>query len=456
MIITEEKIDKLHTRVKVNLKKEDYEPQIKKQIKALTKQVDIKGFRPGMVPIEIVKKKYGNSVFYEEIDKQLREVIENYIRDNQIHTLVSPIPAPNQSLHLDVNEMKDIDFEYDVSISPEIDLSYIENSPSFTKYKILPDEKMIDDEVMRIRTRFATYEYPEVVGETDILTFTVEELDEQGNLKPGGINTTTTVMTDLLTEDAKSKIILLKKQESIVYNAFELMDRDRESMAKNVLNINDLSKLSEVGDSFKLTLNNISRSKPAELNEEFYLKVYGEDGIKSEAEMREQIKGDLEAYLDGSSDKILVNDLYKGMMEHVEFPLPDDYLLRWLDVTNDQENVTREQIEKEYPDFAKSLRWQLMQGKIIKEQGLNITPEEVADRVRTNLIHRLYGYGMSNMGDEWVEQFVQKQLSDKKVVSQTRDELIEAKVIDFIKGKSVLTTKEITFSEFRDMMDKEQ
>lgn len=455
MTITQEKVDTLQTLVKVNLKKEDYEPQVKKQLKALTKQVDVKGFRPGMVPVEIVKKKYGNSVVYEEVDRKLREVIENFIKENDIKMLVSPIPAPNQSLHLDINEMKDIDFVYDVSLTPEIDLSYIEKKPSFTKYKILPDEQMIDDEVTRIRKRFATYEYPEVVGDTDILTFTVEELDEKGNLKPGGWNTTTTLMVDLLVPDAKSKIQPLKKQESIVYNVFNLMDRDRESMAKNILNMSDLSKVAELGDNFKLTLNNITRSVPAEFNEEFFLKVYGENGPKTEAEMREQIKGDLEAYLEGNSDKILVNDLYKGMMANVDFPLPDAYLKRWLNVTNEKP-ITEEEIEKDYPDFAKSLRWQLMQAKIVRDQNLEVTPEEITNQVRTNLIHQLYGYGMSNIGEEWINQFVNKQLADKKVVSQTRDELIEGKVIEYIKGKSQLSTKEVTFTEFRELMDKEK
>lgn len=455
MNISQENVGQLHTRVIVNLKKEDYEPQVKKQIKALTKQVEIKGFRPGMVPVEVVKKKYGNAVFYEEVDKQLRQVIENYIKDNNLNILVSPIPAPDQSLHLDVNDMRDIDFVYDVSLKPEIDLSFLDKAPSFTKYKILADEAMIDDEVMRIRKRFSSYEYPETVGETDILTFTVEELDEEGNLKPGGINTVSTIGTDLLVDDAKSKVLPLKKQESFVYNVFELMDRDRESMAKNVLNMNDLSKLEEVGNRFRFTLNNITRAVPAELNAEFFEKVYGANGPKTEAEMRESVKGDLEAYLDGNSDKILVNDLYKGIMANVNFPLPDDYLKRWLDVTNEK-TVSREEIEKDYPDFAKSLRWQLIQAKIVKDQGITVSDEEIKQRLRTNLIHQLYGYGLSNIGEEWIDQFVQKQLKDEKMLSQTENELIEEKVLDFIKSKSNLTVKEVTFSEFREMMNKEQ
>src|SRR6186997_2645059 len=128
MTITQEKVDNLRSKVKVNLKKEDYEPNVKKQIKDLAKKVSIKGFRPGMVPVDMVKKMYGNSVLAEELDKLLNTEVQKFIDDNQINILVSPIPSHDQKLPIDVNRMDDIDFVYDVSIQPEVDLSFIENS----------------------------------------------------------------------------------------------------------------------------------------------------------------------------------------------------------------------------------------------------------------------------------------------------------------------------------------
>jgi trigger factor len=233
------------------------------------------------------------------------------------------------------------------------------------------------------------------------------------------------------------------------------MDRDREGIAKNVLNMNELAKLPEVGDRFKLTLNNITRSVPAVVNEEFFAKVYGEHGPKTEDEMRSSIKGDLEAYFDGQSDSYLVNDLYKSLMENIEFPLPDDFLKRWIDVSNEKP-VSAEDIEKEYPGFAKSLRWSLIQRKVVKEHELEITETEVHERVRANVFRQLYGYGLKNIGDEWVEQFVQKQMADKKVISQTREQLLEEKVLNYIKSKAQLTEKEISFEDFKKMAEQEK
>lgn len=451
MTITEEKIDNLRSKVKVNLKKEDYEPTVKKQINTLAKKVEIKGFRPGMVPVGMVKKMYGNSVLFEEIEKMLGSLMQKYIDENKINVLVSPIPSAGQTLDLDISRLADIDFSYDVSHSPDINLTYIEQSPVFTKYKIRADDKLIDEEVMRIRQRFSTYEYPETVGEKDVLTVMIEELDAEGNLKPGGVETVSTLTVDLLKEDAQKKILPLKKQESIEYNVFELMDRDRESIAKNVLNMNDLAKLGEVGDRFRLTLNNITRSVPGEVNEEFFVKVYGPEGPKTEEEMRNNIKGDLESYFEGSADKVLVNELYKGLMENVELPLPEDYLKRWLEVHGDKP-MNEQELNDYYPKFEKSLRWSLIERKIANEQNIQITDEEVNERVRRNLIHQLYGYGLKTIGEEWIAQFVQKQLADKKVVSETRDQLLDEKVLDFIKTKVKQDEKEVSFEEFNELM----
>ena len=169
--------------------------------------------------------------------------------------------------------------------------------------------------------------------------------------------------------------------------------------------------------------------------------------------MRANIKSDLEAYFDGQTDSFLVNDIYKLIIEKANFPLPDEFLKRWIEITNEKP-VTAEEIEKDYPGFTKSLRWSLVQRKVVTDQNIEISQEEVTGKVRANLIQQLYGYGMKNIGEDWVEQFVQKQLADKKVVSQTREQLLEDKVLNYIKGKVQLTDKETTLNEFKALVEK--
>ncbi len=453
MTVTQEKVSDLKSRVVIDLKKEDLEPKVSSSLKKLSKQVSLKGFRPGMAPIGLVKKMYGNNVLFEELNKVLNDEVHKFIEENQLNILAQPIPAEGQSLNMDINSIKDVNFAFEIGHAPDFSLSYIDSAPTFDKHKIEVSDKMLDDEVERIRKRFAKYEYPEAVEENDILTFTIEELDEAGAQKEGGVNTTSSVMLEIVKPEHKQQFLNLKKQDSFEADAFELFDRDREGIAKHVLNLTDLAGLDAVGNKFRFTLNNITRSLPADLNEEFFQKVYGENGPKTETEMREHIRKDLDSYFDGRTDVFLVNDIYKGIMENIDFPLPDDFLKRWIKINNEQE-ITDEQIENDYPAFAKQLRWQLITGRISKEQGFEVDYSEIAEKARLEVIQQLYGYGLRDMGQEWIEGFVQKQMKDKEYVRKTHDRILDDKVLDFIKSKVRLNSKLISLDEFNAMIQR--
>ena len=454
MNITQEKISDLKSLVRIKLSKEDYEPKVTDAIKKLAKKADIKGFRKGMVPMGVVKKMYGNSVLAEEINKDLNDQMWKYLQDNKIDILGQPIPAPDQAmLDIDINNMADVDFAYEVGLAPEIDLSYIDNAPAFTKYKIAIEDKMVNEEIERITKRFATYEYPENVEANDILSITIEELNADGSLKEGGISTVSSVMMDLIKKDQQADFLALTKGASIEKNVWDIIDRDKEGIAKNILNLTDLTKIDEVGTHFKLTLNNITRSKAAEINEEFFVKAYGENGPKTEEEMRQNIKTELDAYFDGQTDGYLVNDIYKAVIENITFPLPDDFMKRWIKMANEK-NVSDEEIEKDYPRFAKQLRWDLITRKVIRENNIENTPEEVSERVRMNTIQQLYSYGLRDLGGDWVEQFIAKQMSDKEQIKQTGEQLLTDKVMQHLKSKVKLKDTPIAFDDFKALNEK--
>ena len=454
MNITQEKTGDLKSLVRISLKREDYEPKVIESIKKLAKKADIKGFRKGMVPTGVVKKMYGNSVLAEEINKDLNDHMWKYLQENKIDVLGQPIPAADQAmLDIDINDMKDIDFAYEIGLAPEIDLSYVTKAEAFDKYKISVTEQMIDEEIDRIRKRFATYEYPESVEQNDILSLTIEELNEDGSLKEGGVSTVSSIMMELIKKDHQAAFLALKKQASIVGNIWEMVDRDREGIAKNILNQTDVTHTDHIGNKFKLTLNNITRSKSSELNEEFFLKVYGETGPKTEAEMRENIKAELDSYFDGQTDGYLVNDIYKAVIDNVQFPLPDDFMKRWIKVANEKE-VSEEDIEKDYPRFAQQLRWDLITRKIIRENNIENTPEEVRAQVRLKTIQQLYSYGLRDLSGDWVEQFISKQMSDKEQIKQTGEQLLTDKVMIYLKSQVKQKDKAISLEDFKALAEK--
>ena len=191
---------------------------------------------------------------------------------------------------------------------------------------------------------------------------------------------------------------------------------------------------------------------PADLNEEFFVKAYGEAGPKSEQEMRDLIKTDLEAYFSGQGDSYLVNELHNTIMEKVELALPDEFLKRWVKASNEKE-ISDEQIEAEYPLFAKQIKWNLIVKKVVNEQGYNVSQEELAAKVRTETISQMYSYGLRNIGDDMLDQFVNKQMADKQYTDKMAERILDEKALDYIKSKGAGAEKPISFDEFKTLVE---
>jgi trigger factor len=437
------------TFLSVSLKKEEYEKQINDAIKKVAKQIVIKGFRPGMAPLGLVKKMHGNAILIEEVNKLLNDKVFNYIRENNLDILGQPMPSSDQPfLDLTVDNIKDIDFKYEIGLAPAVNFDFLTTQSAFKKYKVKVEENMIDDEVSRLQSRFASYEYPENVEEKDVLMFTIEELDEQGNIKEAGVSAVSSLSIEMFKETARPAILALTKHTDTTLNIWEALDREVDAIKKHVLNLKPEDSEKEIGNSFKFTLTNITRSKSAEINDEFFKKVYGEGGVQSETEMRDLIKADLENYFDGQSDSFLINDLHKFLMENISMELPDAFMKRWIKTVNEKE-ITDEQIENDYPQFAKQIRWNLIVKKVVNEQQLSVSKEELYSYVKSQTIAQMYGYGMKNIGDEWIDQFVDKQMKDKKYVEQMSERILDDKALQYIKTQVKLSDQLVTFDEFK-------
>lgn len=453
MNVYQEKISDLQSKIVLDIKKEDYEPKIKSALNKLVKQVSLKGFRPGMAPLSLVKKMYGNSVLFEEIQKLLNEETNKFIDENKLEILAQPLPAEGQETNWDINSLNDIHFTFEIAHAPSFDLSYLDNAPTFSKYKITVEDKMVDEELERLRKRYAKYEYPELVGDNDIVQLEYKELDETGNVKENGYQTTSSTLLEIVKPEFRNTIQNLKKQEFTTVNVLEVFDRDKEGVAKFILNLKSTEELDALNPNFQITLINITRSIPADLNEEFFTKAFGANGPKTEEDARTFIKSDLEAYFDGRTDVFLVNDIYKAIMENIEFPLPDSFLKRWITVTNEKP-ITKEQIETEYPMFSKQLRWDLITSRISKEQGYEVKEEELLEKARQETLQQMAQYGLSGMGHDWIESFVQRQMKDKEYVRRAHEQILNDKVMVYMKSKVSLTENPISLNDFNEMVQK--
>ncbi len=448
MQITQENVDSLNAILKLKVKKEDYESKILQSLNDYRKKVDLKGFRKGQVPLGVIKKMYGNHIMADTVNDILNEQVNNYIIENKLDVLGNPLPKNGQSFDIEINDIKDFDFEYEVGLAPEFELSFLKKTPTLDKDVIDVTSKMIDEEMDRVRKRYGKVE--EVVGkmqDDDMLTLQFDEIDDAGVKVENGISHSAPIALDMLKDEKIQKEAKgLKKGDTFtIENIEKTFEKNKEELAKQILNL-DLAP--ETLPAVQATLVDVKRVLPAEITEDFLKTVYGEGSdVKDEAGMKANIETEIKSYFAKQEDSRLYNKLAETLIEKTEMSFPDEFLKRWIKLTNEKP-ISEEQIETEYPAFQKNLKWSLIVKKVSKENNVDVSMEEVKLRTADQIRQQMASYGIPNMPEEEMEKFVQNMMAKKDHSSQTRETLLEEKLFDFFKGQIKTKDKKVSLEEF--------
>ncbi len=415
-------------------------------MKNLRKKVDMKGFRKGMVPPGLVKKMYGTNVLAEELDKLLNEQLDKHIKDNNINMLGQPIAQRNEDQHIDINNLGDYEFKFEIGMAPAFELPYLSNGTTASKYKIEVTDAIIEEELEHIRKRFGKVENPEdaTVNDTDVV---VVKLQEAG--KEGGLENNTSVAVDMLTDDAKKQIVGLKVGDSTQVDIFNLLNKSNEEAAKHLLNQTD--GLPEgTNQAFTLTVEKINRMEPADLNQEFFDQVFGPGEVDSEEAFRNKLREEIQKSFDNESEQKLGYDLLDQLLDQTQIDLPEDFLKRWIKTSNEKP-VTDEQIAEEFDAFARSLRYQLIVNKLSKENDIQVTSEEIKERTRQQIFAQygqyFGGMDMDKVLNEWADGMLKK----REHVEKTYQQVLDEKLIDFIKQQVTIDEKTVSLDEFKNL-----
>ena len=371
MNISLEKKDDLNGVITITLTPEDYQENVDKQLRGYRKNASLPGFREGKVPMGMIKKMVGTQVLVEEINKVLSDALNKYIIENKLDILGQPLPKENDK-PIDWNNDKEFTFNYDVAFAPEFKVD-INGKTNFDKYVVKIDEKLIDRFVEDAARRYGKLEDAEKAVEEDMLFGKFEELDENGNQIEGGItNESYIVISEVTDKKLQKKLIGAKKGDEIIIDDITAISKNHNDVA-GALGITH-EQLHNVKNKFKFTVENVKHLVPHELNQELFDKIYGEGQVKSVEEFRNRIKEELEKGLQTDIDKKLYADIQNKLIEKLSLPLPDEFLKRWIVATNEKP-ISKEDLEREYPAYAKNLQWQLIENKIIKDNDLKVTHE---------------------------------------------------------------------------------
>lgn len=440
MEVTKVDIDALNAILKLSVKKEDFEPKIESTLKEYTKKADVKGFRKGHVPKGIVRKMFGNNILMETVNQLLSSEVNEYIRENKLDVLGHPIPKDGQAFNMDINSIKDFVFEYELGLAPKFELTYLASKPTFEREVPKADDKLLDDEVMRIRKQLGTVEEFNTISEdTDLLTVKFDALDDSG------ISNTTSISLELLTDEKVAKTLKkLQKGEVMDVDIFNIFAQDNESVAKHILN----STVEEVKDpKFRMTLEAIKRTIPAEINEELLKKVDPKGEMKTEADLRAKIEEDIKGYFDKQADNKMFNKVYETLIAETKLDLPDAFLKRWIRLTNENP-ISEADVEADYQPFRNNLVWSLIVKKIKQDAHIEITQEEVKAKTAEGIQAQMAQYGMMDFAGPELDNFVESMMAKEEHVNQTKDALLEEKIFEYLKENIKIKDKSVSLEDF--------
>jgi trigger factor len=446
MNIVQEKTSELTASLKIQLGTEDYKNKVESALKDLQKKASMPGFRPGKVPIGLVKKMYGKGVLADEVNKILGDSLYAYLKENKLNILGNPLPDNNKSKDIDWESQEDFEFYYEIGLAPEIYLNF-DDAIVVDYHRIKADEKIIDETIEDIRKRNGNFINPETTEEGDVLFGEFAELDGDGAVIENGLKNKSNIYIQYIKDEETKKELTGKKiGDSVDLDLVKSVENDTEMAT--MLGVKK-EELEQYGKNFRFTLERISRIEPAELNEELFAKVAPDQEIKDESSFRAFIAEQIQKQYQADVDKNFKNEAIKVILDKLNLALPEDFLKRWLLETNtDNKEITPEQVEKEFVSLAQSFRWQLVENYLIKEYKIEVKHEEVSEFLKNYMRQQLRQYGQQDPEEEVLNDFVKRIASNQEELKKVYDQLFEVKVLELLKEKLTLNEKEVNFDEF--------
>ena len=449
MNITRENIDDLNAILKVEIRKPDYEEKVENVLKDYRKKANIKGFRPGMVPIGLVRKMYGKAVQIDEINKIVTENIQKYISDEKLEILGDPLPKADEQDKIDFDTQEDFTFTFELGISPAFDLKLTKKN-KVTQYDIIVDDKMKKDYLENYTRRFGELRSAETTGEKDVIKGKIEAIDGNGEPVPEGLSAESTSLSIDIIKDKKIKKQFIGKglNDSVDFDLQKAFPNENEIAG---LLHRKKEEVQGVEGNFRFTINEISRFHPAEVGPELFTRIYGEGVVNSEEEFMKKIEDEISANLRRESDYKLMIDIKALALEKGDFQLPEGFLKKWLLRVNDK--TTGEQIEKEFDSFTKDLRWQLIRNKTAHENEVKITEEELLKEAANITRYQFQQYGLFYATDEQINNYATETLKREEDAKRIADKILEEKVILLLKEQVKLESKNVTIDEFNKLFE---
>lgn len=441
MNLTQEKIDNLNAVIKVKLSPEDYREKVETSIKSFQKRASMPGFRPGKVPVGMIKKLYGKSIMVDEINKLLSDSVNNYIRDNALEIIGQPLPSVKESKEIDWDNDSEFEFVYDLGLAPDFSID-LQSVPEQTFQKVRVDEEMVNKEIADMRNRYAKVINSPVSTEEDLILVKAENISEEGKT-PVALKTITINPSKIEDDNHKKALLGLETGQKIQINPFLVWKDDTLRAREFAITAEQAKHLPE---SMTVEILNISKREPAEINEELFSKIYG-DQVKSEEEFRAKIKSELETMFNNEAERKFLNKTLSFLTEYCNIELPVSFLKRWL-MTASEKPVTAETIENDFDTFAKQLKSQLLVNKLLKQFEIRVAEEEVVNHIKKIISQQFLSYNGYDIEEEELNETVKRIMSNQKEYERVVDRMYDEKISNLLSQNIKKSVVETGIEEF--------
>ena len=443
MKITQSKTKKMVAKLTVEVKESDYLDKVSDILKKYRKDAVVPGFRKGKTPISIIEKQYKNSIVVDEVNKLLQDNLYKHITDNKIRVLGSPLPL--EESEVDWVNHTDYTFEYEIGLAPDFDVK-VSKKDKLNYYNIKADKKLVDNYCNDIAKRYGKMSNPSESKGGDLVYCAISQLDENGEVMINGISNEATVSIDTIKEKKyQKKFIGLKAEDKLELKVLDVFKNQTDLAA--MLKIEQAQLLNLSLDNFEFKVKRINRLAPAELNKELFDKVYTEGKISTVKEFKQKITEEAENSFVVESDRMLKNDVVLYLVDKIKLDLPDEFLMKWL-VKSSEKPITMDQVKVDYPQYSKSLKWQLIENKVLEDNKVEINNDDLLGFTKSLVQKQMQQYGQATADEKQILDISENILKNEDERKKISNQLFDEKTLVVYKEIFKLIEKPISYDDF--------
>ncbi|MTK54413.1 trigger factor [Paludibacter sp.] len=444
MNIVRNDIDAVNATVTVQVSKADYAEKVEKTLKEYKRKANIPGFRPGMVPVGLLKKMYGKAILAEEVNKVMSDALNNYLKENNVNILGELLPNETDQKPIDFDTQEEFEFVFDMAVAPEFEVA-LSQKDKVDYYDIKVDDKMIEDQVKNHQGRMGKQVQVEEVAEKDMVKGTVAEVSDS---ETAITVENAVIMPSYIKDEAQQAAFIGKKAGDVVtFNPSKAYTSEAE-----IASLLKISKeaAKEITSDFTFTITEITRFEEHALDQELFDLLYGKDEVKSEEEFRTKVSAEIKEILDENSFYRFSDDARVALIKKLDgIAFPEAFLKRWVLATN--EKVTAEQVEAEFPQMLDALKWQLIRNKIATANEVKVEMEDIEAYAQKVLKAQYAQYGITNFPDDLLAEYAKESLKKEGTAEKYFEHVLENKVTEIVKSAVKLNTKTVSLDEFNQL-----